>query len=50
MISFANLVTNYLAPEEIFEMLKSVSVPTPEAWLAKPQLTGESSQTVVVLI
>ncbi len=38
MISFANLVTNHVAPEQIFEMLKSVSLPTPEALLVKPHL------------
>lgn len=31
IISFANLVINHLAPAEIFDMLKAVSVPTPEA-------------------
>jgi len=35
MISFANLVSNHVAAHEIFEMLKSVSVPTPEALLVR---------------
>jgi CBS domain-containing protein len=35
MISFANLVTNGADPGQVFEMLKSVSVPTPEALLTR---------------
>ena len=35
MISFANLVSNHADPEQMFEMLKSVSVPTPEALLLR---------------
>jgi CBS domain-containing protein len=31
IISFANLVMNHVAPTEIFNMLRAVSVPTPEA-------------------
>jgi len=35
MISFANLVSNHADPEQMVEMLKAVSVPTPEALLVK---------------
>ena len=35
MISFANLVGNHADPEQVFEMLKSVSIPTPEALLVR---------------
>jgi CBS-domain-containing membrane protein len=35
MISFANLVANHANPDEVFEMLKAVSVPTPEAILLR---------------
>jgi len=35
MISFANLVSNHVDAEEMIEMLKAVSVPTPEALLAR---------------
>jgi CBS domain-containing protein len=35
MISFANLVANHADPEQVFEMLKAVSVPTPEAILVR---------------
>ena len=35
MISFANLVGNHVDPEQVFEMLKSVSIPTPEALLIR---------------
>ena len=31
IISFANLVINHVAPDQIFDMLRAVSVPTPEA-------------------
>jgi CBS domain-containing protein len=31
MVSFANLVANHADPDQVFEMLKAVSVPTPEA-------------------
>jgi CBS domain-containing protein len=31
IISFANLVVNHVAPDQIFDMLRAVSVPTPEA-------------------
>jgi CBS domain-containing protein len=39
MVSFANLVGNHVDHDHIFEMLKAVSVPTPEALLAKAHLT-----------
>ena len=35
MISFANLVSNHVEPEQVVEMLKAVSVPTPEAILVR---------------
>jgi CBS domain-containing protein len=35
MISFANLMSNQADPEQIFQMLKAVSVPTPEAMLVR---------------
>jgi CBS domain-containing protein len=35
MISFANLVTNHVDPIEMVELLKAVSVPTPEAMMVK---------------
>ena len=35
MISFANLVANHADPDQVFEMLRAVSVPTPEAILVR---------------
>lgn len=35
MVSFANLVANHADPWQVFEMLKAVSVPTPEAMLVR---------------
>ena len=35
MVSFANLVSNHANPEHVYEMLKAVSVPTPEALVTR---------------
>jgi CBS domain-containing protein len=36
MISFANLVMNHVDPSQLFEMIKAVSLPTPEAMQVRP--------------
>jgi CBS-domain-containing membrane protein len=35
MISFANLVMNHVDPTQMFDMIKAVSVPTPETMQIK---------------